>query len=170
MMSASSGDEVRVAVTVPLPIGEAFRVFTEEIDLWWRRGVRFRSAGKRRGMIRLETRQHGRLFESIDTDDGELVIEAGRVTTWDPPNRLVLQWRASNFAEHEITEIEVLFTARGDKTLVSLAHRGFAALRADHPVRHGQDAAGTVRSFGLWWRDQFASLLELLPEPDGPDG
>ena len=167
-MSASSADEVRVAVTVALPIDQAFRVFTEEIDLWWRRGVRFRSAGRRRGMIKLEARQHGRLFESIETDGGELVIEAGHVTVWDPPVRLVLQWRASNFTELESTEIEVLFTARGEKTLVSLAHRGFGALRADHPVRHGQDGPGTIRSFGLWWRDQFASLLELLPEPDEP--
>ncbi len=121
-------------------------------------------------MIKLEARKDGRLFESIDSDTGELVIEAGRVLTWDPPNRLVLQWRASNFAEHEKTEIEVVFTARGGKTLVSLAHRGFGALRADHPVRHGQDGRGTIRSFGLWWRDQFASLLDMLPEQDSQEG
>jgi uncharacterized protein YndB with AHSA1/START domain len=169
MMSASSADEVRVAVTVPLPIAQAFRVFAEDIDLWWRRGVRFRSAGKRRGMIKLEGKPGGRLFDSIDTDGGELVIEAGHVVVWDPPHRLVLQWRASNFTEHEKTEVEVLFTARGNKTLVSLAHRGFSALRADHPVRHGQDGPGTIRSFGFWWRDQFASLLDMLPEPGALD-
>ena len=39
-----------------------------------------------------------------------IVVEIGRVMVWDPPRRLAFSWRASNFAPHESTEVEVDFT------------------------------------------------------------
>ena len=60
------GDQVRVTVSVEVPIAEAFRIFTEEIDQWWRRGRRFRLAEGERGFIRLEPGVGGRLFESFE--------------------------------------------------------------------------------------------------------
>jgi len=45
------GDQARVTVTVAVPPGEAFRIFTQEIDQWWRRGPRFRNTRGDRGML-----------------------------------------------------------------------------------------------------------------------
>jgi len=36
--AAPSGDRARVTVSVAVPPHEAFRLFTDEIGLWWRRG------------------------------------------------------------------------------------------------------------------------------------
>ncbi|MEP7053091.1 MAG: SRPBCC domain-containing protein [Pseudomonadota bacterium] len=66
----------------------------------------------------------GRLFESFETATGEKVEETGRLTCFDPPSRLVLEWRAVNFAAHEKTEVEVLFVASPSGTLMTLCHRG----------------------------------------------
>ena len=110
-MTAPGGDQAVVSVLVRVPPSEAFRVFTEEIDIWWRRGMRYR-LGKGRSVIHLEPKLGGRLFESFELSSGrERVIETGRVTTWEPAARLVLEWRAVNFAPHESTEVEVSFEA-----------------------------------------------------------
>jgi hypothetical protein len=73
----------------------AFEVFPHEIDLWWRTGVRFRIAGKRRGQLALEPRLGGRLFETFEVATGSHTFDVGRVTAWDPPAGLDLEWRAS---------------------------------------------------------------------------
>lgn len=102
-------DQAKVSVMVAVPPVVAFRLFTEEIDLWWRRGLRFRIAGKNRGIIHLEPRLGGRLFESVETRAGTKVFETGRITSWEPPARLAFDWRAVNFAPAEKTEVEVTF-------------------------------------------------------------
>ena len=48
------GDQARVTVLVEVEPALAFRVFTEEIDQWWRRGSRFRVSGRSHGILRLE--------------------------------------------------------------------------------------------------------------------
>jgi len=159
--AAIPGDQARVTALVEVPPELAFRVFTEEIDQWWRRGLAYRVAGTRRGVLCLEPGVGGRLFESFDGEQGAVrVVETGRVLVWEPPGRLVFEWRASNFAEHERTEVEVLFEPSRSGTRVTLTHRGFAALRPDHPVRHGRDVAAFVRGMGLWWGDLLSSLRE----------
>src|SRR5258708_32421993 len=85
MGAAVPGDQVKVSVSVAVEPSVAFRVFTEEIDLWWRRGLRFRVAGKNRGIIHLEPRVGGRLFESFETNAGTRVFETGKVTAWETP-------------------------------------------------------------------------------------
>ncbi len=47
-----------------------------------------------------------------------------------------------------------------DGTRVTLEHRGFAALRDDHPVRHGKPAVEFIRDMGLWWGSLMTSLRE----------
>ena len=61
------GDQARATVLVAVPPAVAFRVFTEEIDQWWRRGLKYRVAGGNRGFIHLEPRPGGRLYESFET-------------------------------------------------------------------------------------------------------
>jgi uncharacterized protein YndB with AHSA1/START domain len=161
------GDQASVSVLVKVPPAEAFRVFTEEIDGWWRTGLRYR-IGKRRSVVHLEPKLGGRLFEAFETGAGEKVKETGRVTCFEPPSRLVLEWRAVNFAAGEKTEVEVLFARSPSGTLVTVCHRGWSKLRADHPVRHGADAPSFLRSMGQWWGGLMTSLREHLEPADLP--
>ena len=158
------GDQVRASVRVAAEQGGAFRLFTEEIDRWWLRGLKYRVAGRRRGIIALEARLGGRLYESFDTDDGPIVVHTGDVILWEPPARIVLEWRAVNFAADEKTEVEITFEPSEGGTLVTVTHRGWSAIRPDHPVRHGFEEQPFLRMFGLWWRDLMESLRELVKE------
>lgn len=161
-MSVASlpGDRARAMVSVAVAPEAAFRLFTEQMDLWWRRGRRFRIAPGDRGLVAMEPGVGGRVFESWHDEGGtERVRELGRVQVWEPPHRLVFSWRAVNFAPDEQTQVEVQFalTASGH-TQVSVEHRGWAAIRADHPVRHGEDVPAFVRMMGMWWGDLLTSL------------
>ena len=148
-------DAVRVSVAVAVPPSEAFRVFTEEIDRWWRGGRRYRNLAV--GALSLEPRVGGRLTES----DGETIVQIGEVRVFDPPTRLVLTWRAANFAPGEQTEVEVRFEPSGpSSTMVHLCHRGWAAIRADHPVRHGEPTGLFLRQLAMWWGALATSLRE----------
>jgi uncharacterized protein YndB with AHSA1/START domain len=158
-MSAVPGDQAKISVLVGVPPSEAFRVFTEEIDLWWRTGMRYR-IGKQRSVIRLEPGVGGRLFESFDSPSGTRVHEGGRVTAWEPPSRLTFEWRAVNFAPSEKTEVDVVFEPSASGTLVTVTHRGWSKIRPDHPVRHGQPVPEFLRAIGLFWGDLMSTLRE----------
>jgi uncharacterized protein YndB with AHSA1/START domain len=156
------GDQARVSVLVAARPAEAFRVFTEEINEWWRTGLRFRIAGKNRSVIGIEPRLGGRMFEAIEEPAGTRVVETGRVLAWEPPGRLLLEWRAVNFAPSETTEVEVTFEPQTRGTLVTLTHRGWAAIRPDHPVRHGQEVPAFIRMLAMFWGDLMTSMRERL--------
>lgn len=153
-------DRVRVTISVALEPELAFRVFTGEIDQWWKRGPAYRSAKGDRGFLHMEPRQGGRLFESFETATGTRVLQTGEVKVWKPPARLVFDWRALNFAPSETTEVEVCFEPTKSGTLVTLTHRGWSAIRGNHPVRHGRDTQGFLRSMGMWWGSLLTSLRE----------
>jgi uncharacterized protein YndB with AHSA1/START domain len=164
---ATGADRARVSVLVEVPPELAFQIFTEEIDSWWRRGLKYRVAGSRQGTIHLEPGLGGRLYESFDAGGDAQLRETGRVTFWDPPRRLELEWRAVNFAPSELTVVEVDFEPSVSGTRVTVTHRGWDALRGDHPVRHGQPPESFIRSLGLWWGDLMSSLREVARAPRG---
>lgn len=157
--TTTPGDQARAQVLVEVPPAEAFRIFTEEIDQWWRGGLRYR-IGKQRSVLHLEPKLGGRLFETFHTSSGEKSKETGRITAWQPPARFVLEWRAVNFAPDEKTEVEVQFEPTRSGTLVTVSHRGWSQLRPDHPVRHGQPAPAFIRTMALWWGSLLSSLRE----------
>lgn len=158
---AREGDQAKVTVLVDVEPAVAFEVFTQEIDLWWRRGVAYRVAGREPGTLLLEGKVGGRLFEQYDGPAGPRVHEAGRITAWEPPARLAFEWRAVNFAPGEVTFVEVTFTpTESGRTQVVLVHRGFAALRPDHPVRHGEPPAAFIARLGSWWGQLLTSFRE----------
>jgi len=152
-----AGDKVRVETFVRVTIADAFEVFTLEIDQWWRRGPAYRVGGKQPGTLHLEPKLGGRLFEVY----GEAKLhEIGAITIWDPPAHFAFTWRGINFAPAEVTTVEVWFVASGEGTRVTLEHRGFAALRSDHPVRHGKAVDVFIRDLGMWWGSLLTSLRE----------
>lgn len=145
-------DAVRVTSRVEVDPDTAFRVFTEDVDAWWRQGPRFRWQPERKGRLRFEPGVGGRFLEVYD-DTGRDGFEVGRIRIWDPPRRLVFSFRARSFAPGETTEVEVIFEPEGDATRIRVEHRGWGALRADHPARHGMDAVAFRSMMSLWWAD-----------------
>ncbi|MBL8236587.1 MAG: SRPBCC domain-containing protein [Bryobacterales bacterium] len=150
------GNKVTVSVTVEADPATAFRLFTEETDLWWRRGPKFRAAGRAPGVIRFEPRLGGALIETFDHQS----CVTGTITAWDPPRCFKFEWRGVNFAPGESTEVDVLFEAVPAGTRVTVHHSGWALIRPDHPVRHGLPVAAFIRNLGMWWADLLTSLRE----------
>jgi uncharacterized protein YndB with AHSA1/START domain len=155
----SACDRVTVSVLVAVPPAVVFQVFTEDIDQWWRRDAlprRWRHAGdhppraaRGRPALRKLRLRHG---HAGARDRAGLI--------WEPPARLVLEWRNANFAPAEKTEVDVSFAASASVTLVALVHRGWSALPPDHPARHGLETPAFVRMLGMWWGELATSLRE----------
>ena len=109
-MSSSTTDCVVVHTVVALAPDRAFDVFTAEIGAWWgseKPKNRFRP--ERHGTLRFEPGPGGRLLEEYG--DGE-PFEVGRVSVWQPGERLVFGWRQADFAPGEQTEVEIRFEPR----------------------------------------------------------
>jgi uncharacterized protein YndB with AHSA1/START domain len=164
-----TGDAARISVAVAVPPSQAFEIFTADIDRWWRRGIKFRHSDSRSGLICIEARVGGRLFEQFERDGTLDVIEVGRVEIWDPPRCLNFTWRNANFAAHEQTQVQVEFAPTASGTLVTVTHSGLAGLRADHPARHGAQGAEFSRMIGLWWGEQMSSLRVLCADVKAPE-
>ena len=154
-----AGDKVRVQTYVAVSPAAAFEVFTTEIDLWWRRGPAYRVGGRDPGTMHMEPRLGGRIFEQYG-EHGTGLHEVGTITAWEPPQRLVFEWRALAFVPGESTTIEIRFEPRGEGTLVTLEHRGWAAIRGDHPVRHGKPVPAFIADLGMWWAALLSSLRD----------
>ncbi|MGF1467373.1 MAG: SRPBCC domain-containing protein [Sandaracinaceae bacterium] len=159
-MSAPEHDHVRVQALVRVPPAEAFRLFTEDIDRWWRHGRAYRAGPTGGSVVHLEPRVGGALYEAFETESGGHVERTGTVLAWEPPERLLLEWRHGNFAPAERTEVEVRFAPSPSGTQVTLVHRGWSAIRPDHPVRHGDAPRAFLRSHGLWWGRLLRALQE----------
>jgi hypothetical protein len=165
----AAGDRVGASLRVDVPRALAFRVFTEEIDLWWRHGMKYRIGGPGRSVLHLEPRLGGRLFETLHAgagdDGGGPAIQTGEIVEWSPPAGFVLRWRGVNYAPHEQTRVAVTFEAQGDEaTLVTVVHTGWAALPPDHPARHGQPVPVFIANTARWWGDLLAGLRRHLAE------
>ena len=152
----SDETRARAMTTVPLEPDEAFVLFTEEVDAWWRRGPRFRPAiDARVGVMRFEPGEGGRLLEIYDHAPD---FELGRVLVWEPGKRLVFLMGGRDFAPGEWTEVDVCFEGIETGTRVSVEHYGFDELGMDHGVWHGQGREAMVGSMGLWWGDLLVAM------------
>jgi len=162
---ARAGDRARASLWVAVPPERAFAVFTEQIDQWWRQGLKYRIGGRGRSVLHLEPRPGGRLFEAVDGDDAAQpprVVQTGELTEWAPPHRLVLRWRGVDYAPGEQTRVQVDFAPQRDGTMVTVTHTGWADLPVDHPARHGQAVAPFIARVGLWWAGLLDGLRDHL--------
>jgi uncharacterized protein YndB with AHSA1/START domain len=114
---------VRKTLTVAAPQAVAFRVFTEQMSLWW--PLATHHIGKADAKeVKIEPGVGGRCLER-GIDGSECVW--GHVRTWNPPAHLVFSWEIS--ADWQIdptgaTEVEVRFIAESShRTRVELEHR-----------------------------------------------
>jgi uncharacterized protein YndB with AHSA1/START domain len=150
----SAADSVTVAIDVEVEPALAFDVFTRELDAWWGRGPRFRFLAPYGGTLTLEPGVGGRLLHVVE--DGVSFV-VGRVEVWEPPRRLVLTWRLTNFTPEQQTRVDVRFEPAEAGTRVSVTHSGWDTIPAGHPARHGMADRAFVLFRGHWWADQLAS-------------
>ncbi len=93
----------------------AFALFTERATEWWPSALRHTvDPGSRITML-----ASGRFWEQAADGD---IVELGRVTVWEPPGRLVLDFYPGTDSEHP-TEVVVTFAAEAEGTLVVVEHR-----------------------------------------------
>lgn len=133
----------------------AFQVFTTDIDAWWLRGPKHRFRAPWNGTLAFEPGRGGRLIEAY-ADGTSFVI--GRILQWVPGERLVMSWRLPSFADTETTEVDVRFDAINGGTRVSIEHRGWDTLRADHPARHGKKGREYAYSRAQLWAESLTAL------------
>lgn len=131
---------VRAEVTVPASPDETFALFTEEIGLWWRRDTPYWNDRGRGLTIRIEPGVGGRFVEVHDLETGA-GFEVGRVTAWEPGQRLAMTWTQVGWPPGAATHVEVTFEPAGaGATLVRLEHTGFERVAGATRFAAGYDA------------------------------
>jgi uncharacterized glyoxalase superfamily protein PhnB len=92
-MTETAAGEQSVSSIVEVPVGPAvaFKVFTEEVDLWWVRGPINHWASGRMRCKRIEAGIGGRVLEVYD-EAGD-ALELARITSWEPGR--LLGWQSS---------------------------------------------------------------------------
>jgi uncharacterized protein YndB with AHSA1/START domain len=148
-------DSVTVTTLLDVDPRTAFQIFTDDVDLWWRRGPRFRPEVDGDGTMRFEPGPGGRFLEVYESGK---VFEIGRILAWEPGTRLLFDWRARNFEPGETTVVEIRFEKEKNGTRVILEHRGWDSIPAGHPARHGWTGEAFSSLIGLRWADQLVSL------------
>ena len=114
---------VRKIVSVQAPQAVAWRVFTEQMAVWW--PLAYYKIGQANAVDAvIEPRVGGRWYER--GDDGS-TCQWGSVLAWEPHSRLVLSWDISADWQHDPalkTEVEIRFIPESSSvTLVELEHR-----------------------------------------------
>lgn len=146
---------VLVALRVKATPERAFAAFVEEIGAWWRPNMLFQTTPRPPGRLAFEPGEGGRLTETLASGK---VFEIGRITSWEPPRKLVFSWRQASFPPDLHTEVEVRFEAMGEETRVSVEHRGFDRVPADSAARHGFPDEALLMRLAEWWQAQLRSV------------
>ncbi|MCI0578578.1 MAG: methyltransferase domain-containing protein [Chloroflexi bacterium] len=146
------GTILRVTIDLALEPPGAFDLLVEEL-----------AAALARVGIGFAPGANGRLSQ------GE--FEVGRVVSWEPGRRILLQWRQANWQPEEVTSVELRLEPVGGGTRVVLEHRDWGRLIGDPGELAGwfagELAAPLLRAmapaaFGDWLTDRWAR------RPSGP--
>lgn len=155
-----NSDSIQVSIDIAVDPATAFEVFTQDIDLWWKRDRKYRFNWRKQGTMRLEPQLHGRVMEVYDDGSHYFV---GNISVWEPPNKLIFDWRSPNYKEDQVTEVEVQFTAIDTGTRASIEHRGWQHIPADHPARHKTKDWDFIFLWGGLWQ-MHLQALQLIAE------
>ncbi len=132
-------DPLVVEFEVAVPPERAFDLWTRRCASWWPPS---HTISGRPAAITFEPRRDGRIFERSPQGDQH---DWGRVLDWEPPTRLRYRWHLF-FDPSEATEVEVTFTAIGDRTAVRLEQGGWEHLGPEGVDRRArtEHAWGTI--------------------------
>ena len=140
---------VLVSVRVAATPAEAFDLFTRDIALWWRPSPLFRFTPKGGGVLSFEPGEGGRFIETLPSGT---VFVIGRISVWQPGERLVFGWRQASFAKDQNTQVEVRFEAVGAQTRVTVEHKGWDSVPQTHVARHTMSNLVFLQRHGAYWR------------------
>ena len=129
---------VFLALRVPADPARAFEAFTREIASWWQPHLLFQITPDGDGELAFEPGVGGRLVTRLH--NGE-TFEIGRISVWDPGNRLVFTWRQASF---------------------SIEHRAWDMSPQRHAARHGFPEHVTLQRVADWWRASLGALRARL--------
>ncbi len=115
-------EPLRLAFEVACPASHAFETWTERTSMWWPPAHTVTHDPK--AIVVFEPHVNGRIFERSSSGRE---VDWGRITSWDPPRRLVYQWHIATDPE-SATEVEIAFVDLGDRTRVEIEHRGWERL------------------------------------------
>ena len=147
---------VLVALRIAAPPSRVFAAFTAEIGQWWRPHGLFELNGRRDGRLAIEEGIGGRVTETYP--DGAR-FEVGSVRVWEPPDRLVLSWRAASFPSDRETEVHVRFEGVDGGTRVVVEHLGWDGIPQEHAACHGFPFLPFQQRLAEWWRELLSSLV-----------
>jgi len=147
---------VVVALRVKASPARAFEAFTAEIGRWWQPNGLFAFTPREPGVLSFEGQER-----LIETRAGGQVFEIGRVTAWEPGERLAFGWRQAAFTPDMATHVEVAFEAVGDgETRITVSHAGWDSVPREHVAKHGFPDAVFLQRHGEWWRVLMGRLRE----------
>ena len=176
MSSTMTMEAIRKTVLVDFAPAEAFELFTTRVSSWWPTGTHSYAHEKVTGVvfgvavaavasrwmssllfgiqpfdpvtygvvILMVAAVGGLLFEV--TDEG--TAEWARITAWEPPHRLALEWLIGKVSG---TEIEVRFSPEGPGSRVELEHRGWERV---------PDATDEYQGYSQGWDAVLAPYVE----------
>ena len=120
-------NSLRKTIRVRCSVSHAFRIFTEQVDIWWPPGHRKFENSR----MCFEVHEGGRFFEQ-STAGEEAVL--GEVLACEPPHRISYTWHPGKIELP--TLVEISFEADGEETIVNVVHsEGNAALGDKWPER-----------------------------------
>ncbi|MDQ7842636.1 MAG: SRPBCC domain-containing protein [Armatimonadota bacterium] len=119
---------VIASVEVPTTPARAFELWTTGINQWWKKGTPYWNDKIRARGLRFEPGVGGRFLEVYDETAGE-GLEIGRISVWEPRNRLVYTWREAGWTPQEVTQVEVRFEPTPGGTRVTVTHSGWETVR-----------------------------------------
>ncbi len=137
----------------------AFDAFTAEIGTWWQASPLFMLTPRGDGRLRFEPGEGGRLVTELPTGK---IFEIGRISVWQPGERLVLSWRQATFRPDQTTELEVRFEAVGEQTRITIEHRGWDSIPQEHAARHGFELMLFQRRAAEHWQTLLRSLRTMV--------
>ncbi|MGN6101535.1 MAG: SRPBCC domain-containing protein [Devosia sp.] len=140
-------EALRRDISLACAPAQAFRIFLDQVDLWWpREHRRFRD-----GSLRFEA---GRLIDRAP-DGAELVM--ADIVEERPPTRLRLAWFPGS--PHAPTDVDISFVAADGGTRVTIMHRPLTAEAiAIWPQR--------VATFHIGWQAVGLALADFVAVQD----
>ncbi|MHC8491402.1 SRPBCC domain-containing protein [Thalassospira sp. SM2505] len=160
-----------VALRVECDPETAFETFITDIDHWWKQGPRNRLIGIRPGIMQFAQKDGTYVIQEADKRRPDFVIEAGKVTRFEPGKRLTFDWRWPAATDDEpATIVDIRFAPAGDQTRITLEHLGLEKLSAAHPARNGLNDNRFKPMMTQYWQAHLVSLRNRIKSLSTPSG
>jgi hypothetical protein len=143
-------------VEVKRTVADAFRIFTDELALWWPLETHALSPSRdtKATGVAIEPFVGGRVIETA-ADGRE--FHWGDVIAWEPPRRFAMTWQLGASRE-QAGEVEVSFEPAAAGCRVTLVHSGWERL--------GEKGADLREGYNNGWEKVFCERFAAYANED----